>query len=396
MRLGVYSDLIFRRSRDGVSSDSAFARFLIGLAEESGQLTVFGRVDPEGVAGAISLPADLIDFVELPFYPSLHRLPRAVSSLVRSLPAFDQHLRDLDGIWLFGPHPLSVFVAWRARRRRVAVFLGVRQNLPDYVKGRFPILLEPFAQAAAWSLELAFRALARKAPTVVAGEELGRRWSGVAPSLLVTSFAVVRTAELVIPELAGSQPWIEPVHLLSVGRLEAEKNPLLLADVLRELGPGWQLSVAGGGPLRLALEHKIEHAGIRDRIDLLGPVSFGPDLLDLYRGADCFVHVSNTEGSPQVLSEAMAAGLPIVATDVGGVSAALVGGACGLLVPPGNAAAMAAAIRTLASDPSLRRALARRGRDEAARQTLELQAARVLRFFADSESPKSTARAKSR
>ena len=137
------------------------------------------------------------------------------------------------------------------------------------------------------------------------------------------------------------------------------------------------------GPLRAALERKIEDAGIQDRIDLLGPVAFGPDLLGLYRGADCFVHVSNTEGSPQVVAEAMAAGLPIVATDVGGVSAALNGGACGLLVPPGNARAMADALRTLASDPSLRRALARRGRKEAVGQTLEVQTARVRSFLSD-------------
>jgi glycosyltransferase involved in cell wall biosynthesis len=374
---------MFRRSGDGVSSDSAFARFLVGMAEEAGHLTVFGRVDPEPVVGAIELPSDLIDFVELPFYPSLHSLPRAISSLQRSIPAFDQHLRGLDAVWLFGPHPLSLVIAWRARRRGLPVFLGIRQNLPDYIKGRFPFVLEPAARTAAWSLELAFRRLARQVPVVVAGEDLGRRWTGVARRLLVTSFGVVRAAELVAPEVAGSQQWDEPVRLLSVGRLDAEKNPLLLADVMKELGPGWQLSVAGGGPLRGALERKIEEAGVGDRLKLLGPLRFGPDLLSLYRAADGFIHVSNTEGSPQVLAEAMAAGLPIVATNVGGVSAALIGGACGLLVPPGDPQAMADAIRTLASDPELRQGLARRGREEAARQTLELQAARVLAFFAD-------------
>ena len=246
MRLGVYSDLKFRRSGGGVSSDSAFARFLVGLADELGHLTVFGRIDPDPEAGAIKLPADLIDFVELPYYASLQRLPDAVSSLLRSIPVFDQQLRNLDGIWLFGPHPLSLVVAWRARRRGVPVFLGVRQNMPDYIKGRFPLLLEPLARSGAWGLELAFRRLARNAPTVVAGEDLGRRWRGVAGHLLVTSFGVVRTAELVPSDVAGSQPWGESVHLLSVGRLDAEKNPLLLVDVLRELGPGWRLSVAGG------------------------------------------------------------------------------------------------------------------------------------------------------
>ena len=66
---------------------------------------------------------------------------------------------------------------------------------------------------------------------------------------------------------------------------------------------------------------------------MTGFIPFGPGLLERYRDAHAFVHVSLTEGLPQVLYEAMGSGLPIVATDVGGVSDALEGGQAGLVVP---------------------------------------------------------------
>ena len=116
---------------------------------------------------------------------------------------------------------------------------------------------------------------------------------------------------------------------------------------------------------------------------MLGYVPFGPDLLGLYRDAHAFVHVSLTEGAPQVLVEALASGTPIVATDVGGVRAALDGGGAGLLVPPSDAEALAAAVLRLADDSALRSRLIAHGLELARTRTLEVEAARVADFLRD-------------
>ena len=116
-----------------------------------------------------------------------------------------------------------------------------------------------------------------------------------------------------------------------------------------------------------------------------GYVPFGDELRERYRLADAFLHVSLTEGLPQVLFEAAAAGLPIVATDVGGVAEAL-GSERGIVVPPGDAGAAARALLAL-RDESLRSRLASAALEYARTRTLEQQVGEILRFFNSSLEP---------
>src|SRR5581483_3266620 len=100
----------------------------------------------------------------------------------------------------------------------------------------------------------------------------------------------------------------------------------------------------------------------------------------LYRDSHALLHVSWTEGMPQVLLEAFAAGLPAVATDVGGVRAVADGAA--LLVGPGDPAAAAESLERLADDPDLRRRLVGAGVERVREHTLEHECRRVAEFLA--------------
>jgi glycosyltransferase involved in cell wall biosynthesis len=111
-------------------------------------------------------------------------------------------------------------------------------------------------------------------------------------------------------------------------------------------------------------------------------VPFGPELLERYRRAHAFVHVSLTEGLPQVLVEAQASGTPIVATDVGSVRAALDDGAAGVLVPPDDLDALVAGVERLLGDPVVRERMVRRGLELAHERTFERETSRVALFIA--------------
>jgi glycosyltransferase involved in cell wall biosynthesis len=120
------------------------------------------------------------------------------------------------------------------------------------------------------------------------------------------------------------------------------------------IDPSLRLILVGEGPRRDALEALIVQLGLAGVIRLHGAE---PDARDIIGAFDIAVQASESEGLPNAVLEAAAAGLPIVATDAGGTTEILDGGRTGILVPIGDEAAMAEAITRLAGDPELRRRL---------------------------------------
>jgi glycosyltransferase involved in cell wall biosynthesis len=131
-----------------------------------------------------------------------------------------------------------------------------------------------------------------------------------------------------------------------------------LPDVLAR-HPEASVAVAGWGPDREQLEERARDRGVAGSLHLLGPTD-GP--MPLLAGADLFVSASWAESFPYNVLEAMAAGLPVVATDVGGTAEAVEHGATGLVVPARDPRALAQAIGKLLDDPERRRRLGDAGR----------------------------------
>ena len=281
----------------------------------------------------------------------------------------------MDAVWLLGPHPLAVAFALIALLRRTPVTLGVRQDFPVYVRSRHPG--RRLIHLAGDLLEGAYRLLARRCPTVVVGPELARNYRR-AKRLLPITVSLVSEGDLMTSEDARGRRK-PPLTVLSVGRLETEKNPLMLADVAQRLGDGWRLVVCGESPLEGQLRERLEALGVADRVELRGYIPLDGGLFDLYRSADALLHVSWTEGVPQVLAEAFAARLPVAATSVGGVAEAV--GEAALLIPPGDPDAAARAIERIGTEDGLAERLAERGAERVRTRTLEAESARVAAFL---------------
>lgn len=150
--------------------------------------------------------------------------------------------------------------------------------------------------------------------------------------------------------------------VLSVGRLAREKGPdLFLRSIPAVLAnyPAAVFALAGDGPDRKALETLAHLLGIEGSVRFLGSRR---DTAALLSAAEVFALPSRTEGMPNALLEAMAAGVPAAAFAVGGVPEVLHDEASGLLVPPEDVAAFSAALQRLLGDEKLREALAARAR----------------------------------
>lgn len=186
----------------------------------------------------------------------------------------------------------------------------------------------------------------------------------VAPDAFARAVVVHMGVRLPPPPASGMPPRATPV-LLCPARLAAVKGHGDLLEAAARLaarGIPFELRLAGEGPERAAIERRIGERGLGERVRLLGSVPHG-ELLEMYRDgqADCVVLPSLSEGLSVALVEAMAYGVPVIATRVGGVPELLEDGA-GVLVPPGDAEALTEALARVLGSAALRAELARAGR----------------------------------
>ena len=354
-RVGLFSDLLYRRDTDGLSSHQAFIRFVTNLPPRVDEVVLFGRVKPTPDRGHYALPTEGVRFVELPHYPRITAIGGQVRAYRQARRTFGQELDNLDVVWVFGPHPVAVGLARTAARRGTPLVLGIRQDYPNYIRHRLPSRLWAWAVPVARALEWKFRRMSRHHPSVTLGHEISEAYAEGAP-VLETGFPLVSQDSIADLDTSLNRPWDGDLGVLSVGRIDAEKNPLLLTQIaagLQARTPDWKLTIVGDGPLLGPLTNRIESDGLADSVDVRGYVANGPELWTEYRRAHAFLHVSLTEGLPQVLAEAQSAGVPIVATAVGGVPGAIEHRRNGLLIPPDDAGAAVDALEKLRLDETL-------------------------------------------
>jgi glycosyltransferase involved in cell wall biosynthesis len=382
MRITVFTDYRYVRAEGAIWAERAFAVFLNELARHH-ELTIVGRqgTPDDGVEPRYRL-ASGVRFCALPFYESLTHVGAGLRALPRAVRRFNRASAHADVVWILGPNPVAQAFVLAAVARRVPVVLGVRQDLPAVVAARYPG--RRAFLAAAKAMERAWRLSARRCPCVVVGPRIADAYRS-SRRLHILTVSLVREQDVTSGPAARSESGRE---LLSVGRLEPEKDPLLLADVLarlREHGEPWHLRVCGEGPLREALETRLRRRGLDRAVSFDGYVRHGVELLNRYRHADALVITSRSEGLPQTVVEAFAAGLPVVSSDVGGIRAAF--GPAAATVPPGDARAAAACLRRLHRDPEARQRMVDGGRIVAREHTLEAEARRLGEFLVASVAP---------
>jgi glycosyltransferase involved in cell wall biosynthesis len=152
----------------------------------------------------------------------------------------------------------------------------------------------------------------------------------------------------------------EPI-VFTCARLDPQKGHRVLLDAAAEL-PGVRFALAGSGPEEVTLEAHAERVGVRDRVRFLG---HRDDIPELLAACDVFALPSLYEGSSLAVLEAMGAGRAVVSSAIGGTDELIEHGDSGVLVPPGDARALASALRRLLGDDGTRARLGARARQRA-------------------------------
>jgi glycosyltransferase involved in cell wall biosynthesis len=172
-----------------------------------------------------------------------------------------------------------------------------------------------------------------------------------------------------------------PHTILIVARLTGVKNQQLALRAvarLRSEGEEWRAVLLGEGPSRRELEELAQKLGLRLHVIFAGQVVRGPTLWRYFDEADCMLLSSRSEGTPKVLLEAMARGLPVVASKVAGVPSILGNDERGLLFRDNDVESLVSVLRRVATEPSLRQRIVSEAHEFAKRHTVEETMERML------------------
>jgi len=296
--------------------------------------------------------------VGLPFFRSsadMYRsLWRTAPSLVRTVL---RERRSWDVGWVVASHVPDLICAWLLSKMGKRCFLYVRGNVVKDVeshmlrgaKGRAARLLATMTRRAVSS------AIRRGTPACVVGAELYAMYGSDSHQVYCVHESIVEAADI-LPAPRASRGGRAEYTAIYVGRLAPEKGLEVLIGavaIVRDKGLNLRCRIVGSGKSEGGLRNIVARAGLEQVVEFVGFVEPGPELYREYDGADLFVSTSHTEGIPKTLYEAMARGLPIVATDVGGVAQLVTNRVNGLLVQPRDCAAAASAIEELMRSPGL-------------------------------------------
>jgi glycosyltransferase involved in cell wall biosynthesis len=321
--------------------------------------------------------------------------PYPVRWVARSRPAPLRHLavvrevasaaRDADRVYATTMVRRAALGAALARRPLVVKLVADEAFERERRSGRFDGSLEEFQAARGGPRRRLLRATRtgalRRAERVLVpsaylrGIALG--W-GLAPERVrVVPNPAPELPQLPSREEARAALGVTGPVLATAGRLTAQKA---LPDALRAIArvPAVELLVLGDGSERPALEREAETLGVSDRVRFVG-AGTRDDVLRLFRAADAVLVTSAWENLPHTVLEALAVGTPVIATAVGGIPEVVVDGENGLLVPPHDVDAIAAAVARLVREEDLRGALAA----AAPRSVDGLSEPRILRLIVD-------------
>lgn len=389
MTLGILYHMPFWQTADGTlwEAEGSFARYVDSLAPYFDEVLLSVPVFDTPPASGSRVRAPNVRLAPLPYFSGPRQFYPMLPSMYRHLRAW---VERCDIIHLRVPTPAAIFAFRLARARRKPVFLlvvGDYQALLPYLpyRGLKKWLFLAYVRFEEWAL----RYMTTRALTFANGAALREKHERQGASVVET-----KTTTLSLKDIASRTDTCAstPVRLLTVSRIDPRKGLRVLPEAVAALvahGHDVTLDLVGptigqiGDAERDRIASEAARLGVGARVSLLGAVPLD-QLLPLYQRYDAFVLPTQPgEGIPRVLLEAMAAGLPVITTNVAGIASLVRHEENGLLMADPSARAVAEAVGRLTADPSLRRRLIQSGYETARTHTLERQAAEIMRVVSD-------------
>jgi glycosyltransferase involved in cell wall biosynthesis len=378
----LHTGVVFRDGQGVYSSNQSIVSLYASFAEYFGELELIAPVRENG-RGVFQIH-DGITVHPIPDWKTGWELysPRLFWIIPDIVRLFRQHRGRWDAIWLIDLDPLSEIAWWLAGLCGIFRVLYLRGDAQFEIPFRHDGLSR--LPAKLWTLYLSViaPAIVSRTLTFVTGQQLLARYQGYSKQIHPFIASTVRHQDIAASIRKTCLP-NQQLKLIYTGRLIPLKGLELLVQTiadLTQLGYAIDLTIAGEGPSYENLQRLVDALDLAKHVVFAGFVKPGPELRALYQIQDAFVLPSLSEGTPKSVMEALAQGLPIIATTVGGVPQ-LVGDA-GLFFSPGDKTGLQKALQQIADDSRCRELLAEKALVRAKELTIDVQLRQVEELIA--------------
>ena len=347
MTIGIYyGSAVCWHGERWITQNRGLARFLAEIDRRGVNVILWA---PE--MGSLTAGYDLPQSVRVVSLPGFDRWWRGMLAACRLVRAFRREISKVESVWIRYPAPMGWALARIARRQQRRVLWDVVGNTREVVAsgGHYPAAIRWIAGGVIRAEEALVHRHMQDEACMFVNSRLLELHQPPTDRTLVRFPGVLTEADFASGERGTSS---DPIRLLTVAVLRPEKGIEYLLDALVQLGPRFGLDIVGDGPMRDVLEEKARSVAVERQVRFHGYVGNEEHLRRLYRDADIFVLPSVSEGTPRVLLEAMAAGLPVVATHVGGIPELVNDERNGMLAPASDAAALADAVTRIVNEPA--------------------------------------------
>lgn len=373
MNLVVFSHKLLRQTAVGYQTDGAFTIQMDALAACFNRLTLCVPVISNPAYQGECIEAKNIHVHSLPPFPGrlsfLRQLQQLRIGIYQGMQMGDLGLVILPGYF-------GTYASWLCQRANFPIFQWVIGNWSQTISARRHGLKRLFSLIWTPLLDKTIHYLTQGVLTFFNGQLLHGQNN---PLHFVRFSSSVRAADIYQPpSLKHPSP---PYQVLYVGRLAGEKGVSYLLDAAaqaRHHGEVWKLHLVGTGELEADLRQQVSTCQLD--VSFYGFVPQGEGLRQLYRQADVFVLPALQDQQPKVLTEAMSQGIPVIATNVGGIPSVINHDNNGWLIPPHDPQAIVMAVHKLMVDHDRREKLVRQGIETVRSRTVEKTTAEMMQI----------------
>lgn len=380
-KITIFYGMSFQKKNNQYFCNGAFGRFIDELSIKAETIILCVPVTSKELSNkGYQIKARNIHVVELPYYSGILDSLKETLSIKKII---KNNIQDWDNIYLRIPTPFSYYVFKLGKKYKKDMVLHIVGDTKEVVASgkKYKGFTRFLAKKVANYLEEVTFKLVEKLPTLVNGINLYNKYKKY-PRVKNINTSTMFKKEIHYKESSSEKMGYK---ILYVGVLRHEKGLDYLLESLIDLlilNNNFKLTIVGDGPERENLEKFIEENNLTSFVEFKGFIPLGEELLEVYRNNDIFVLPSISEGTPRVLTEAMANGLAIVATDVGGIPS-LINNEFknGILVPSKNAEKIKEAILNYTKDEELYNQTVENGYRFAENNTLENHVNEVTEFM---------------